>query len=152
MKKKIDDGLTKYQRYRLKDLDEYRKKKREWAKTEEQREKRTLYMREWREKNRGQHNKLARESHLRNRSKPENVLYRKNYHYKTKYGISYEEFQEMLLKQNNKCYLCDVTLKKPHLDHSHETKKVRKILCVGCNTMLGRVEKIGTDKLKKYIS
>lgn len=152
MTKKINDHLTKHQRHRLKDLEEYRKKKREWAKTEAQRKKRTEYMRIWREKNRERHNQLARESHSRNSSNPENVLYRKNYHYKTKYGISYKEFEEMILKQDNKCFLCNEILKKPHLDHSHETKKVRKILCVGCNTMLGRVEKIGTDKLKKYIS
>lgn len=152
MKKKISDGLTKYQRYRLKNLEEYRKKKREWAKTEDQRKKRTEYMQIWREKNREQHNKLARESHSRNRLKPENVLYRKNYHYRTKYGISYEEFQEMILVQDNMCFLCNEILRKPHLDHSHETNKVRKILCVGCNTVLGRVEKIGIEKLKKYIS
>jgi len=44
--------LTKDQKYRLKNLDSYRKRKREYVKTPEQREKRRQYMRLWREKNR----------------------------------------------------------------------------------------------------
>ena len=151
MRKKINDGLTKYQRYRLKDLQGYRRRKREWVKTEKQRKYRKEYMRMWREKNRERHNQLARESHRRNRSKPENILYRKNYHYRTKYGILYKEFQKMLSAQNNKCFLCGDVLKRPHLDHSHKTNKIRKILCTGCNTMFGRIEKIGIDKLKDYL-
>lgn len=46
-----NDGLTKHQRYRLKDLDAYRKRKREYAKTPAQREKRRAYQRLWYAKN-----------------------------------------------------------------------------------------------------
>tara|TARA_R110000868_G_C10708101_1_gene749706 strand:+ start:150 stop:848 length:699 start_codon:yes stop_codon:yes gene_type:complete len=51
-KGKIDDGLSRSQRYRIKNLDAYQKNKREYAKTEEQKQKRTAYMRIYREKQR----------------------------------------------------------------------------------------------------
>lgn len=68
-KPKIEDGLSKWQRYRLKDLDAYRKRKKEYAKTEEQRKKRTEYMREYRAKNREKTNEQARKSHQKSREK-----------------------------------------------------------------------------------
>jgi group I intron endonuclease len=46
-KPRIDDGLSKSARHRLKDLDGYRRKKRLYAKTPEQRAKRAAYMRKY---------------------------------------------------------------------------------------------------------
>lgn len=47
MKKKINDGLTAWERHRLKDIEAYRKRKREYARTPIEREKRRLYLRQW---------------------------------------------------------------------------------------------------------
>lgn len=47
-RKHINDGLTRWQRYRLKDVEAYRKRKREYAKTPKERAYRRNYMRVWR--------------------------------------------------------------------------------------------------------
>lgn len=59
---------------------------------------------------------------------------------KNKYGITAEEFREMLFQQENKCAICGnefLTSKAPCIDHDHETGKIRGILCNGCNSGIG---------------
>lgn len=65
-------------------------------------------------------------------------------HLKRKYGISLENYNDMLKEQNNKCAICgddeSYQFKSVfHVDHSHETGEVRGLLCRGCNHMLGVV-------------
>ena len=77
---------------------------------------------------------------LRHNSK----LRTKNSHLQNRYGITLEQFNKMLLEQQNKCYICfvhiDETQKKQLcIDHCHNTGKVRKLLCTKCNTALGLV-------------
>lgn len=55
-----------------------------------------------------------------------------------RYGITEEEYKTILDKQDGKCSICTQDfIKTPHIDHCHETKKVRGLLCSNCNTMLG---------------
>lgn len=61
VKKSSANELSKSGRYRLKDIDAYRKRKREYAKTPAQRKKRAAYQRLWAAKNREKANSLARE-------------------------------------------------------------------------------------------
>lgn len=137
--------LTKDQKYRLKDLEAYREKKKKYAKTPKQKEKRKEYMRLWREKNREKHNNQARFSHANSRKRnPDKV--REN-HLKYKYGISQDDYQKMLSLQDGKCKICrcsdtgDKRNKHFHVDHNHETNEVRGLLCSRCNTKLGWYEK-----------
>lgn len=58
------------------------------------------------------------------------------------YGLSKEEYLEILVDQNNSCKLCmkpfgKVLTTKLHVDHCHETNKIRGILCMPCNVALG---------------
>jgi Recombination endonuclease VII len=69
--------------------------------------------------------------------------YRK-YILKYLYGISYEEYQDMLQSQNGKCAICGTTNPGKtgggsafHVDHSKITKKVRALLCTRCNQGIG---------------
>ena len=59
-------------------------------------------------------------------------------HRRRKYGINEEEYQAMVLSQNNICAICnkpsDRTL---HVDHDHITGKIRGLLCNSCNTGIG---------------
>ena len=55
-----------------------------------------------------------------------------------KYGISYETYLEMYRGQEGRCAICvEPFPKTPHLDHDHETGRVRALLCHRCNAGLG---------------
>jgi len=60
---------------------------------------------------------------------------------KADWGLTLEEYQEMLNQQNNKCAICgstDLKGKQRAIDHNHTTGKIRGILCNNCNNGLGR--------------
>lgn len=61
---------------------------------------------------------------------------------KSLFGLSLEEYEDMILLQGNKCKICKKPFGKkkgdrPRVDHDHKTGKVRGLLCVQCNTCLG---------------
>ncbi len=63
-------------------------------------------------------------------------------HLQRTYGISPEEYNQMLLKQEGKCSACPATeAGGKHnvfvVDHCHRTGKVRGLLCKDCNIVLG---------------
>jgi len=67
----------------------------------------------------------------------------KNPHYGRQwaYGLSEQEYWQMLTVQNNTCRICKLpfdTKRKPHVDHCHATRKVRGLLCARCNHGLGQ--------------
>jgi hypothetical protein len=65
--------------------------------------------------------------------------YLKTYHQRT-YGISRDEFEQMLISQTGLCKICGRELGIPCLDHDHFTGKVRGILCLRCNQGLGHFD------------
>ena len=81
----------------------------------------------------------------------------RNSNYKRTYGISLDDYNSILTKQNFKCVLCgrhtSEVSRGLHVDHCHETGKVRGLLCLGCNAGLGmlgdNVE--GLEKAIKYL-
>lgn len=87
-------------------------------------------------------------------------IYQRQYHLKTVYGLTVEEYQAIWDKQSGRCDICDVTLNNntrdansAHLDHCHKTSKVRGILCSTCNRGIGYM-KDNTETLKnaaKYL-
>jgi ribosomal protein L36 len=107
---------------------------------EEQHEKRRKYKAEYFQKNKDAI--LERRKH-----KPKiDKRTQRGYFFKYKYGISLEDFDLMLQKQNYKCKICG----KPHVeddkenrlyvDHCHKTGEIRHLLCRRCNTGLGLFE------------
>lgn len=74
------------------------------------------------------------------------------YHIKQHYGISAEEYKEMLINQGGGCKLCGRKPIKNRLpiDHNHSTGKVRGILCTPCNRAVGILEH-NIDKLVEYL-
>jgi len=71
-----------------------------------------------------------------------------------KYGITPDEYKEMLKEQQDKCKICerdfDGEVNVPHVDHCHSSGKVRGLICRTCNTGLGNFED-RTDWLKKAV-
>lgn len=57
------------------------------------------------------------------------------------YGITIEQFYELLSAQDGRCAICGVeeppTKTRWHVDHDHETGRVRGILCQYCNNGIG---------------
>ncbi|WP_217566407.1 endonuclease VII domain-containing protein [Streptomyces sp. GbtcB7] len=62
-------------------------------------------------------------------------------HLKRQYGLTEAERDEMVASQMGLCVIC---LKAPavHVDHCHETGRVRGVLCFNCNSAIG---KLGDD-------
>lgn len=74
--------------------------------------------------------------------KLKNPDYSKNYALQRTLGISLKEKMAMIALQDNKCAICPKAFSeqqatKAHVDHCHETGKLRGILCNNCNRMLG---------------
>jgi hypothetical protein len=63
----------------------------------------------------------------------------KMYHVKRKYGVTEEQYDQMLVSQNGRCAICDKPFvdSKQVVDHNHATGKVRQLLCNLCNVGLG---------------
>ena len=147
----INDGLNKHQRYRWKNIADYRKKKAAYSRTPEQRAIRTEYMKFWRARNRKRHNELARESHHRNKHK--HVQANRNRWLLKNYGITLAEKESMIKRQSGLCKICGKSFTSPrstHLDHDHRSGLVRGILCHVCNTKLEWYEK-NRIAIKKYL-
>jgi hypothetical protein len=58
---------------------------------------------------------------------------------KRKYGLTLEQFDEMLAAQGGGCGICG-KLGADNVDHDHETGRVRGILCWNCNIAIGQLE------------
>ncbi len=85
-----------------------------------------------------------------------------------KFGLTYEDFERMLILQGYKCDICakEITVdsdkhsyaKSACVDHNHDTGKVRGLLCSRCNTGIGllgddaRLLQIAADYLKRHSS
>ena len=73
---------------------------------------------------------------------PDKVL---GYRLKRKFGITLEEYRQMLKAQGGRCAICNQEPKdEPHhralaVDHDHTTNRIRGLLCFHCNTGLGNL-------------
>lgn len=76
--------------------------------------------------------------------KPKTVSYRRRYMRAValkKYGLTIEQFDELIKSQDGKCLICEEVLKVGiggcAVDHDHTTKRVRGLLCRLCNVGVG---------------
>lgn len=57
------------------------------------------------------------------------------------YGLSFDDYNNMLMMQNNSCVICKTEEsklpRKLSVDHDHNSGKVRGLLCAFCNRALG---------------
>lgn len=72
----------------------------------------------------------------------ENPSYYREKRLRTKYGITEEDYFEMLIAQKGKCAICESKVpgrghKNFDIDHDQETGIVRGLLCSSCNLAIG---------------
>jgi len=67
----------------------------------------------------------------------------KNNHLLSTYNITIHDFEALLLKQNNKCAICEKHNKDLNkglcVDHCHTSGNIRGLLCHNCNHALGKL-------------
>lgn len=112
------------------------------------------YAREWRLRHRDRLNAEARAWHAANREVANagrkerhrlNPQQKKAHDLMKMYGLTLEQYDEMLARQNHACAICgepESRTRKGKLlalvvDHDHETGDVRGLLCASCNSVLG---------------
>lgn len=66
----------------------------------------------------------------------------RDYHLRKSFGISLNQYNDMLAAQNGVCAICDkiqenAKQKNLGVDHNHVTGLVRGLLCQNCNTAIG---------------
>lgn len=83
--------------------------------------------------------KSARKWERENPKRYQESMRRRNL--RKRYGITLEEYNDMLYNQDEKCAICGVVECRVNthfsVDHNHETGEVRGLLCNDCNTGLG---------------
>jgi hypothetical protein len=171
------DRAAYMRQYRLQNPDYVKKSlKRKKEHYEENREKILEYKKEYDFRNRdvirekaAHYNKteMAKENQKRHREKNRDKINARNrlwYHYeggkeiewerniRRKYGISGQDYFDLLSSQNNCCAICFApALGKLDIDHNHETGTVRGLLCRSCNTALGKFKE-SKDLIKRALA
>lgn len=74
--------------------------------------------------------------------RPQCKLCERNTKLVRKYGITVEQFDEMLREQNYRCACCDTIwpggkYNRMNVDHDHITGRIRGLTCHACNTAIG---------------
>jgi hypothetical protein len=119
------------------------RRRKRYAEDPEFRARKLAYERDYRKKHKQELNehfarRLESDPELCERKR---VSRRKSYrkrHFATVYGLTLADYDRMVAAQGGRCALC---AKKPKtrlcVDHCHATRKVRRLLCRKCNSMLG---------------
>jgi len=86
------------------------------------------------------HKRKDRSEYQKNYAKEHIDIIRKG-HWRRKYGLTEEEYNEFFIIQKGCCSICgrhQNELNRPlGVDHNHATGKIRGLLCYKCNTGLG---------------
>lgn len=68
------------------------------------------------------------------KSPPESI---RKWDLKRKYGLAFEQYEEMYQAASGACEICRTPLPVLHVDHDHDTGEVRGLLCRPCNQGIG---------------
>ncbi len=100
-----------------------------------------IYQKKYRSEHKNELKAYAEKYHKLHR---QNDMYRhkaKMNNIKRLYNLTEEQYNQLLIYQNNRCAICkeEFINVKICIDHNHVTKKIRGLLCDNCNMMLGKV-------------
>ena len=72
---------------------------------------------------------------------PEHLAWKREDAMRRAYGIGMAEFEQLLAAQHGACAICGGPSNGPgkrfHVDHCHDSKRIRGLLCGKCNTLIG---------------
>jgi hypothetical protein len=108
----------------------------------ERRQARSAATMRWVKKNRARHNATARSQYYKHNRRV------------TKYGITANDFEWMVIQQGGRCVTCQRSDQKLCIDHDHTTGRVRGLLCNQCNLTLGHMEQHNPatiEALRQYL-
>lgn len=119
---------------------------------------------QWHNKNRNRRRELNRQWYYRHEKElaqrrqvlldsPEYRKKKEIYMRKFRYGITEDQYQELLNSQKGRCAICKEIMTSPWVDHDHQTNEIRGLLCRLCNTAVGMIgENVETLKsMIKYL-
>jgi Recombination endonuclease VII len=71
-------------------------------------------------------------------------------HLKRKFGLTLDEYDQLLEAQGGGCAICGAKPGKIslHVDHDHETGEIRGLLCFRCNGGLGQFKELAARLLR----
>lgn len=105
--------------------------------------------------------KTCRTQYHHSRKQVQDAELAKDKHLNLQYGITLDDYMEMLIEQKGLCAACgqpetammNGATKDLAVDHCHQTGQVRGLLCHACNTALGHLmeDPKRIDALMKYV-
>lgn len=105
------------------------------------------WMQQYRLNNREKANEKVRNYYYKNKEKinfyqrkrRKDLGLDKKYKLKNRYGLSLEDYNKLVTKQNGRCAICLNCIFRENLavDHNHLTNQIRGLLCKPCNLGLG---------------
>jgi hypothetical protein len=105
--------------------------------------------------------KVKARSSARQKANPRSTEQQHVYSIKHKYGLTPEQYEEMLANQGGKCAICQGTdpgrqkgkwaTGKWVVDHCHDTRRVRALVCHICNLRLGGFERMLKDRSIEWL-
>lgn len=102
------------------------------------------YMAKWYLKNKEARQAYELEYRIKNKEKikaKQKLSENRQFAHVKKYGLSKEDYTKLLEAQNGRCKICGIEASllkaKLHIDHNHETNRVRGLLCRACNHGVG---------------
>src|SRR5271166_6272451 len=176
MKQKDPEKLSrmrreKRERRKQKDPEKFRRMQREWYERRKQKDPENFLrlrresQEQMRQKDPEKFRRMQREWYERRKQKDPEKFRRMQRKYKLKryYRLTEEQYQVLLQAQNYICAICGIEEwecmgngRKLHVDHCHETKRNRGLLCQKCNTGIGQFNhdikrlQLAIDYLIKY--
>lgn len=84
--------------------------------------------------------KPCRMEEIRKHTAQRSSDYNRRMNLKAFFGLTPEQYDEIIESQGGLCAICQGPLCRPNLDHCDTTGRIRAVLCQTCNHKLGRVE------------
>lgn len=105
--------------------------------------------------------KVKARSRAWSKANPRPTEQQRRHSLKSKYGMTEADYQAMLANQGGKCVICQGAdpgrqtgkwaTGRFHIDHCHETGRIRGLACHICNLRLGAYERLMKDRGHEWL-